>query len=168
MARALLALTLLAASLPVGLPLSSFASECGGGMIVRNESYKEIHVLGFIPCSQNGNVSGCPVQPDLLESSTFDLCCWVKDIPILAMTLDQINSDPTLLPGYRLVLDYVKSGVSRTFLVSLRAFVYSLLVCSRYVCVMCMSWRVGVDIRCVWAVCIKTWRSRPRMQQRMG
>ena len=111
MAGVLLALTLLAASLPVGLPLSSFASECADIATTEREGYKEIHVLGFIPCSQNGNVSGCPVQPDLLESSTFDVCCWVNDIPILAMTLDQINSDPTLLPGYRLVLDYVKSEV---------------------------------------------------------
>ena len=103
MARALLALTLLAASLPVGLPLSSFASECGGGTIVRSESYKEIHILGFIPCSQP--------KSNVTEGSIFDLCDWVDDIPILAMTLDQINSDPTLLQGYRLVLDNVKSGV---------------------------------------------------------
>ena len=107
MAGALLALTVLVASLPVGLPLSSssFANECNV-TITERAGYKEIHILGFIPCSQP--------KSNVTEDSIFDLCDWAEDIPILAMTLDQINSDPTLLPGYRLVLDNVKSGVSRT------------------------------------------------------
>ena len=107
MAGALLALTVLVASLPVGLPLSSssFANECNV-TITERAGYKEIHILGFIPCSRP--------KSNVTEGSIFDLCDWADDIPILAMTLDQINSDPTLLPGYRLVLDNVKSGVSRT------------------------------------------------------
>lgn len=102
MARALLLITLLAASLPVGLPLSPFARECGDivdeGAVAEKKSYKDIHIMAFIPCTQpNGK--------------QFDLCYWADDIPILAMALDQINSDPYLLPGYQLVLDIVKSGV---------------------------------------------------------
>ena len=117
MVHELLVFTLLAASLPVGSPLSSFASECSdigaNGTIAEREALKEIRVLGFIPCSQpEENVSGCPNRPPQLEGSDFEVCCWVDDIPILAMSLDQINSDPTLLPGYRLVLDAVKSEVS--------------------------------------------------------
>ena len=118
MAHALLVFTVLAASLPVGLPLSSFASECGDfdadGAVAEPESeaLKEIRILGFIPCSQpKDNVSGCPDRPPQVEGNDFEVCCWVDDIPILAMALDQINSDPTLLTGYRLVLDAVKSGV---------------------------------------------------------
>ena len=118
MARVLMVVTVLAASLPVGSPLifSSFASNCSdigaNGTIAEREALKEIRVLGFIPCSQpKGNVSGCPNRPPQLEGSDFEVCCWVDDIPILAMSLDQINSDPTLLPGYRLVLDAVKSEV---------------------------------------------------------
>ena len=115
----LLLCTLLTASLPVGSPraLSPFASECSDigadRAIAEREALKEIRVLGFIPCSQpKGNVSGCPNRPPQLEGNDFEVCCWVDDIPILAMSLDQINSDPTLLPGYRLVLDAVKSEVT--------------------------------------------------------
>ena len=118
MARALLLCMVLLASFPAGAPrLSSFASECGDnggkGAIVERQALKEIRILGFIPCAQpKGNVSGCPNRaPQFEGSSDFEVCCWVDDIPILAMTLDQINSDPTLLPGYRLVLDAVRSEV---------------------------------------------------------
>ena len=117
MAHLLLVCMVLAASLPVGLPFSSFASECcdngDEGAIAERQALKEIRILGFIPCAQpKGNVSGCPNRaPQFEGSSDFEVCCWVDDIPILAMALDQINSHPTLLPGYRLVLDAVKSEV---------------------------------------------------------
>ena len=117
MAPLLLMCMVLAASLPVGLPFSSFASECcdnvDKGAIVKRQALKEIRILGFIPCTQpKGNVSGCPSRaPQFEGSSDLEVCCWVDDIPILAMALDQINSDPTLLPGYRLVLDAVRSKV---------------------------------------------------------
>ena len=130
MARALLALSVLLTP-GIGLSLSRFASECNvKSEEMDREGYK-IHILAFIPCSRpkgnvtEGNVSSsvCPDQTASVREEDFDLCDWVDDIPILAMTLDQINSDPTLLPGYRLVLDNVKSGVSRTLLVSLCACV---------------------------------------------
>ena len=118
MARALLLCVVLLASFPAGAPrLSSFVSECcdngGEGAIVERQALKEIRILGFIPCTQpKGNVSGCPSRtPQFEGSSDLEVCCWVDDIPILAMALDQINSDPTLLPGYRLVLDAVRSEV---------------------------------------------------------
>ena len=105
MAGALLALALLAASVPVGLPISSFARECVDPEVfsknAERDDDKTIHILGFIPCSRPGG-------------SQFDACYWVDDIPILAMALDQINLEPNLLPGYRLVLDAVKSGVRRS------------------------------------------------------
>ena len=113
----LLVFTVLAVSFPAGSALSSFASECcemcsDGAVAAEEESLKEIRILGFIPCSQpRGNVSGCPDRPPRSEDSDLEVCCWVDDIPILAMALDQINSHPTLLPGYRLVLDAVKSDV---------------------------------------------------------
>ena len=114
----LLVFSVLAASLPsmASSTFSSFASECGDmsdpGVMAEVESLKEIRIFGFIPCTHKGNVSGCPNRPPQFEDSDLEVCCWVNDIPILAMALDQINSDPTLLPGYRLVLDAVKSGVS--------------------------------------------------------
>ena len=117
MAALLLVFMVFTANLPVGLNLNSFASECRnpgeGGAIAERQALKEIRILGFIPCAQpTGNVSGCPDRaPQFEGSSDFEVCCWVDDIPILAMALDQINSDPTLLPGYRLVLDAVRSEV---------------------------------------------------------
>ena len=118
MARALLLCMVLLASVPAGAPrLSSFASECGDngdeGAIAERQALKEIRILGFIPCAQpKENVSGCPNRaPQFEGSSDFEVCCWVDDIPILAMALDQINSDSTLLSGYRLVLDAVRSEV---------------------------------------------------------
>ena len=112
----LLVCTVLAASFPAGFTFSSFASECRemftDGAVAEVESLKEIRILGFIPCSQpRENVSGCPNRPPRSEDNDLEVCCWVDDIPILAMALDQINSHPTLLPGYRLVLDAVKSDV---------------------------------------------------------
>ena len=106
-----LAATVLAASFPAGLTFSSFASKCNDTIAERNESLKEIRILGFIPCTQKENVSCCPNRTSQFEDSDLEVCCWVDDIPILAMALDQINSHPTLLPGYRLVLDAVKSNV---------------------------------------------------------
>lgn len=101
-ARALLPIVVLVASFPVGLPLSPFAEECGDTVdedtMAEMKSYKKIHVMTFIPCSQPND-------------NNFDLCYWADNIPILAMSLDQINSDPNLLPGYQLVLDVVKSKV---------------------------------------------------------
>ena len=110
----LLVLTVLAASFPAGLTFSSFASECcdiPGDAMEWIESLKEIRILGFIPCTQKENVSCCPSRTSQFEDSDLEVCCWVDHIPILAMALDQINSEPTLLPGYRLVLDAVKSDV---------------------------------------------------------
>ena len=68
----------------------------------RNES-TEIHIIGFFPCTDPNDIRGIPV----------DNCDGIERIPIMKLALGEVNERCDLLPGYRLVVDYANSAVSR-------------------------------------------------------
>ena len=68
----------------------------------RNESRTDIHIIGFFPCTNSNDTRGIPV----------DNCDDIDRIPIMKLALEEINERCDLLPGYRLVVDYVNSAVS--------------------------------------------------------
>ena len=69
----------------------------------RNESI-DIHIIGFFPCTDPNDTRGIPV----------DNCEGIERIPIMKLALEEINERCDLLPGYRLVVDYANSAVSRS------------------------------------------------------
>ena len=70
--------------------------------IDRRKSTREIHIIGFFPCTDPNDTRGIPV----------DNCDGIERIPIMRLALEEINGRCDLLPGYRLVVDYANSAVS--------------------------------------------------------
>ena len=68
----------------------------------RNESI-DLHIIGFFPCTASSDT----------RSIAVDNCDGIDRIPIMKLALEEINERCDLLPGYRLVVDYADSGVSR-------------------------------------------------------
>ena len=68
----------------------------------RYNSTKDIHIIGFFPCTDPNDTREIPV----------DNCDGIERIPIMRLALEEINGRCDLLPGYRLVVDYANSAVS--------------------------------------------------------
>ena len=70
----------------------------------RNELVIDLHIIGFFPstCTNSNDTRRIPV----------DNCDGIDRIPIMKLALEEINKRCDLLPGYRLVVDYVNSAVS--------------------------------------------------------
>ena len=71
-------------------------NHCGNDLV-------DIHIIGFFPCTDPNDKREIPV----------DNCDGIERIPIMKLALEEINERCDLLPGYRLVVDYANSAVSR-------------------------------------------------------
>ena len=68
----------------------------------QNASIRDVHIIGFFPCTDPNDTRGIPV----------DNCDGIERIPIMRLALEEINGRCDLLPGYRLVVDCANSAVS--------------------------------------------------------
>ena len=71
-----------------------------GNVPVTSPAVTDIHIIGFFPCTHPNDTKVIPV----------DNCDEIERIPVMKLALEEINQS-SLLPGYRLVVDYANSNV---------------------------------------------------------